>query len=510
MPNFNESLYKRVSRKEFLKTAGLITLATIFVVSDMACEQTQKATELISASATFVLKKITETINKTSTKTPVPSRTATLPNTPVASETINEIGISSDTETMIEGLYFPRAISPAIKAEEFAAANPGMTLALPENDGAELTLDQFLDPNDKVSPYKGSAVKEEFTKRLFKLETGKNGITKGEWNGESITQVAPYTYMNANGEIMITAYPFGFPALFTNDKGTLMAGVVGGENKLDTGSVFPAFRNPSEIAATWGYNKEHGFDAGNVMFVQMEPTATGKLSGRLEIISGKRTELTFIGNKTTEQFLMTMNDEHWNYPIPDNIVAIMKATPRLPSKYKEIVYSGNFTGCIGFVAIWGDSRVFTDPFDIETKEGTKLATALAYAPAYFFDREGNPEKIYVIRAAQFDDGLVEISNYKGAVPWNKQGWDNIALNNPKIYSQVFGIHAGQIAYATAAWDGWKRLPESSPVYEPYPAFKDWIYKMEYPYDDSWHTELGDLLIGGNNSSIKVYVDNGMH
>ena len=131
--------------------------------------------------------------------------------------------------------------------------------------------------------------------------------------------------------------------------------------------------------------------------------------------------------------------------IPESIIKLMKARPdAIPEKFKAFE-ALNSDGRVAINVMWG-GEVNLKPFDILTKDGKSVGTALASRDAYFFGKDGNPEKITVPTVVKLTDGRLFAVSLPRDFPLGDGGWEELKQNNVPLYRNYAEAHEGEIGY----------------------------------------------------------------
>jgi hypothetical protein len=192
----------------------------------------------------------------------------------------------------------------------------------------------------------------------------------------------------------------------------------------------------------------------------------------------------------------------WNIPIAAEILEALNGTKDVPKKFEPIYYSGGFAGGVGFKFVWG-GKVSTESFDVTAKDGTVLAKALAWDIGYYFDANGKPAAVVLPMVWQLPNGRVVQNNWSIDVPWGK-GWEDFKKNDSKRYESVFNHSLGQVGKTIIPLEypvNKRIIDKNSPM-----SVAAFVSSVAYPYDDSWRSELVEIVELGKSPNLKVLVD----
>ena len=242
----------------------------------------------------------------------------------------------------------------------------------------------------------------------------------------------------------------------------------------------------------WGYEGS----AKDVLFARMEKTSDGAaLTGRLEVIAGKRTFLPFIGEGEKEVRPMGMGD--WDLPIEDRVLDTLKRIPIL----KKFEIKDGREGYKKFDFMWG-GPVYTNPFTLLTKDNQPLGEAMAYKKAYYFDANGTSRMLIIPVAVRLGDGRVTGTPLGRFVEWGEEGWQGVKENYPEKYEYIFTKFrhfgdVGTIYFPTKnSFKNYYNKNSSDSIV----AFQAWTGD---PFFYAWESEIAAFLVSGDNTKLGV-------
>ncbi len=207
-------------------------------------------------------------------------------------------------------------ITGGITSSDFEQSNPGTKYTIfGDENGTNVVNTLYPTSNPEITA--ATMLDQTTLDKLFKAETGKNGITTGVLpDGTEVTKNGT-SWVDSEGNILITIVPskqgkqFGYPLLAIDAEGKLFIGITDANGALVEGEEFRhAFRSPSEVASDVGFE-----NAENVKKVSLSETgilfmydAEGNWLG----------EVGFVGSETTFKERLssaTYNNETYNTAI---------------------------------------------------------------------------------------------------------------------------------------------------------------------------------------------------
>lgn len=199
-------------------------------------------------------------------------------------------------------------ITGGITSSDFEQSNPGTKYTIfGDENGTNVVNTLYPTSNPEVTA--ATMLDQTTLDKLFKAETGKNGITTGVLpDGTEVVKNGP-SWIDGDGNVFITIVPskagnpFGYPLLVQDQNGKLFVGITDASGALVEGEQFnPAFQSPAVIAQDAGFDKH-----SEVKKATLTSSGTLQFFGENNVWIG---ELKFVGDGKT--VLEEANEARYN------------------------------------------------------------------------------------------------------------------------------------------------------------------------------------------------------